>query len=80
MTGSPFFLPSVLTIHSISRRHSAVYDLLVDELDADPTLLNIRGETVRPGLTGLWLCEQRSKFSRPDGRLVNVVYLCQFRV
>ena len=58
----------------------AVYDLLVDELGADHTLLNIRGETVRPGLTGLWLCEQRSKFSRPDGRLVNVVYLCQFRV
>ena len=27
----------------------AVYDLLVDELGADHTLLNIRGETVGPG-------------------------------
>ena len=25
-----------------------MYNLLVDELDADPTLLNIRGETVGP--------------------------------
>ena len=28
---------------------SAVYDLLVDELGADHTLLNIRGETVGAG-------------------------------
>ena len=28
-----------------------MYDLLVDELEADPTLLNIRGETVGPGMT-----------------------------
>ena len=28
---------------------AAVYDLLVDELGADHTLLNIRGETVGPG-------------------------------
>ena len=28
---------------------SAVYDLLVDELGADHTLLNIRGETVGQG-------------------------------
>ena len=35
----------------------SVYNLLVDELDADPTLLNIRGETVGPD--GLWACNQR---------------------
>ena len=47
MCSECLFPPCALIIHPASRRGSAVYNLLVDELEADNTLLNIRGETVR---------------------------------
>ena len=45
-----------LGLHPMSISRCSVRSLCVDELDADPTLLEIRGETVRPGSTGPRLC------------------------
>ena len=53
------FLPTALQL-TMHPRGSAVYNLLVDELEADSSLLNIRGETVGAGCDSLSADWERS--------------------